>query len=150
MGEHCSDHTAAAVRTVYAKAVFSADRASPLPLEAIFDHEDCVELIGPQEFGMEALLPDKTLLCLCLTKHPTALDELEALITGHSTACKPLASALAQGESIAVSIGGKLLTLPNGDSLPDQENLPVAARLAVLGAWCTGYRVVLYGSEDLL
>lgn len=153
MGEHCSDHTLPAVTTVYAKAIFAVEDTQ-LPLEALYNHRDYIDLLSAQEFGMEALFPARTLQCVAIATRPDALDEMEDLITGRRTQSKVIASAQAKGECISVSIKGCEYSVPNEE---DAENfcralqeVPNAARLAVLAAWCTGYRVVLYGTEELL
>ena len=149
MGAHCNDHTLSAVRTVYAKAIFGTG-VTTLPLEALFDHEDCIEILSPDDLAMQ----NSTLLCVAIAKRPDALEDMEALITGHRTEGKALASAQVQDGQIAVLVNGKTRFVPNEDTAvlmqQTMKSMPLATRFAVLGAWCTGYRVVLYGSEELL
>lgn len=156
MSEHCSDHTLSAVTTVYAKPIFALGNTDleNLPLEALYDHEDYVDLISAQEFGLEALFPAKTLLCVAIAKRTDALDEMEAIVTGSATQALVIGSAQAQDDRICVSINGIDFSVPNEEDAvalyQALKAVPKAAWLAVLGAWCTGYRVVLYGTQEML
>ncbi len=156
MGEHCSNHTVPAIPTVYAKPIFALGNTAldQLPLEALYNHRDYVDLISAQEFGIEALFPTQTLLCLAIALRPDALDEMETIITGHSSVGKSIAVAQMQDDRITVSIHGCDVSVPNEEDAAHLhhalQNIPKAAWLAVMGAWCTGYRVVLWGTEELL
>lgn len=158
MGGHCSDHTLPTVTTVYAKPIFAAGNTYPeqLPLEALYSHRDYVDLISAQEFGLEALFPGQTLLCVAVAARAEALDEMEALILDFVTPCRPIAVAQAQDDHICVNISGHDFAFSNKDAASDlrnallESNAPKPAWLAVLVAWCTDYRVVLYGTEGLL
>ncbi len=158
MSGHCSDHTFSAVTTVYAKPIFATDNTYPeqLPLEALYDHIDYVDLISAQEFGIESLFSSGTLLCLVIAKKIDALNEMENLILHQVTPCNAIATAQFQEKRIAVSIGGHDFFLPNAENASDlhsaliESAAPKAGWLAALSAWCTGYRVVLCGTEILL
>ena len=156
MGERCSDHTVSDVRTVYAKAIFAVGNTDleQLPLEAIYNHEDYVDLISAQEFGIEALLPQRTLLCVAIALRKDALDDMERLITGASSKSKAIASAQVHDDQICAQIHSQEFLVPNDDSptalCAALQTVPSAAWLAALGAWCTGYRVVLCGSKEML
>ena len=157
MSGHCNDHTFSAVTTVYAKPIFATDNTYPeqLPLEALYDHEDYVDLISAQEFGIESLFSHKTLLCLLIAKRTDALDEMETLILQQTTPSNVIATAQLQENRIVVSIGGQNLSLPNAENSSDlhsaliENAAPKAAWLAALGVWCTNYRVVLCADESL-
>ena len=157
MSGHCNDHTFSAVTTVYAKPIFATDNTYPeqLPLEALYDHEDYVDLISAHEFGIESLFSSKTLLCLVIAKRTEALDEMENLILRQTTPCNVIATAQLQENRIVVSIGAQNLSLPNAESASDlhrallESVAPKVAWLAALGVWCTSYRIVLCADESL-
>ena len=100
-------------RTVYAAPVFvpvTMD-TDALPLAALYDHPDFIDLISAQEFGLEQVKNGRLLLCVVVAAAREALEQLTALITP-PPALTPMAICREYDGSLLVEADQTSYTLP--------------------------------------
>lgn len=139
------------LRMVFAKPIFAKKALSPeqLPLEAIYNHPDYVDLISAQEFNIEHLTGNGILICILVTATEAALDEIERMICGSVCGKRVSAVSRLDEKEIHVQMGEKTFTFQCDDSLSAdgacfaKEEIPAAAAVAALTQWCVEHPVQL-------
>lgn len=158
---YCADSFAKqpdSARIVCARPVFVTENTAQeqIPVAALYEHPDFVDIISAHEFGLDHLFADRFLLCVLVAQLPQALEEMETMIRGSAAVCKPCASAWAAEELLHLQRGDAELTVPLTDSaaallgaLAEKHASPVDV-LAAVTQWCVGYPVTLLLPEALL
>lgn len=144
------------LRIVFAKPIFAKKALSSeqLPLEAIYNHPDYVDLISAQELNIEHLTENGILICILVTATEAALDEVERIICGRVCGKRLSAVSHLDENEIHVQMGEKAFTFQCDDSLSaDGEciakaEMPAAAAIAALTQWCEDYPVHLYWPDE--
>ena len=143
-------------RTVCAAPVFvpATMSADDLPLEALYDHPDFIDLISAQEFGLEQTAHENLLLCILAAATPASLRELLAMIVP-AAPLTPAAGCAEAENGLAVRMEHTRFTVP-AEEQPGafldamrRQQLPLPAMLAALTTWCTGYGCTLYWEADV-
>ena len=149
---HCASTFAAngcPPTTVYAAPVFVpvTMNTDDLPLQALYDHPDFVDIISAREFGLEQTARDRLLLCVVVSAAESSLRELAAMIAPVG-ALAPCAACCEEGGALTVRTEGRQLRVPAEESagafLAAGQTLPLPTMLAALTTWCTGYGCTLY------
>ncbi len=143
-------------RTVCAAPVFvpvTMD-TDALPLAALYNHPDFIDLISAQEFGLEQTKNDRLLLCVVVAAAREALEQLTALIVP-PPALTPRAVCREQDGVLQVEADHTPYALPAAEqagallAAMQQQAVSLPGVLAALTTWCTGYGCTLYGEADL-
>ena len=126
--------------------------ADELPLRGLYDHPDFVDLISAKDFGLEQTVENKRLLGILAATVPDGLKELTAMITDPIKLTDPISCHETNG-IFCIRIGDRQYNVPVPDpndaflTTGQQRELPFAAVLAALSAWCSGYAVTFYPGD---
>ena len=142
-------------RTICAAPVFvpATMTEDELPLEALYDHPDFIDLISAGEFGLAQTAHEKLLLCIVAAATAPALRELLAMI-GPAAALAPCAACSEEDGLLRVRAENALFSVPSEEqparlmAAMNARALPLPAVLAALTTWCTGYRCTLFWEQD--
>lgn len=141
-------------RVICAAPVLVPDEpgADELPLRELYDHPDFIDLISTKDFGLEQTIQGKKLLGVLVATVPEGLEELLSMITVSEKLSNPVSCHETEG-IFCIRIGDDQYNVSASHcedtflTQEQQKELPSAAVLAALSAWCTGYAVTFYSGD---